>query len=284
MVKGVIMSRLTLALLLGIGALALVGLRPALAQDSPPSPAGPQSTIPAQRIPLNICANPEALPYTSDDATTPGFQLELYRAVVEALGRQNSVTWVYNRIAARYANCGGWMSRIVTTNMHATRGQQLTAPYMGTGLVIVRKAGASSHFENLPALLAEPEFRKGARVGIPVGAWIGSIVERNGVETAGYRGQLDIIEAVLSGEIAAGIVRREDVGWYQREHPGSLAVIEMYKYDPDFRWNIAMGLRKSTPELLAQINGVLEQLRSDGKLREITQKYGFAYIPPYPGN
>ena len=269
-----------LPLLFAIGALALTGLSPALGQESLPPPIRQDDALAADTA-LNICANAAALPYTSEESATPGFQLELHHAIAVALDRRESVTWVHNRRAANRLQCGGWMSRIVAPNMLPTEGQYLTEPYMGTGFVIVRKAGASTRFESLTALLAEPEFRTGGRVGIFLGAWIGGVVERNGVKTAGYIEQQDIIESVLRGEIAAGIVRREDAGWYLRQHPGSLAVIGMYKLDPDFRWDVAMGLRKSNPALLAQINGVLERFRADGTLQAITEKYGFPYLPPY---
>jgi len=280
MTRLVKMFRWALPLIFGIGALAFAGLQPALGQESLPPPAGPQGALAADNT-LNICANAAALPYTSEESATPGFQLELHHAIAVALDRRESVTWVHNRRAANRLQCGGWMSRIVAPNMLRTEGQHLTEPYMGTGFVIVRKAGASTRFESLAALLAEPEFRAGGRVGIFLGAWIGGVVERNGVKTAGYIEQQDIIESVLRGEIAAGIVRREDAGWYLRQHPGSLAVIDMYKLDPDFRWDVAMGLRKSNPALLAQINGVLERFRADGTLQAITEKYGFPYLPPY---
>jgi ABC-type amino acid transport substrate-binding protein len=268
------MRQKALILLITLCAFALTGPIAAPVRDGASSAAN--ST-------MNICANPEALPYTAEESTVPGFQIELHRAIAAALGRNPSVTWVYNRIAGKRLNCGGWMSRIVTTNMRATPGQQLTEPYMGTGLVIVRKPGASTQFESLPALLAEPEFRSGAHMGIALGAWIGSVVEGNGVKTIGYVEQRDIIDGVLRGEVAAGIVRREDVAWYLRQSPGSLAVIDMYKLDPNFRWDVAIGLRQSTPELLAQINGVLARFRTDGTLQAMTEKYGIPYLPPFMG-
>ena len=233
---------------------------------------------------FNICANPEALPYTSEEAQQPGFQLELHDAIAKALGWRQSVTWAYNRPAGGRQDCGGWMSMIVAPDMLRPRGYLGTEPYMGSGLVIVAPPGANTHADSLAAFLDEPAFRNGGAVGIALGAWIGGLIEGHGVKTIGFVEQTDIIEGVRTGHVSAGVVKREDAEWYLARQPGAYSVFEIYKLDPRFRWNIAIGLRKSDQALVERVNGVLERMRADGTVQAIVEKYGIQYLPPFPIN
>ena len=43
--------------------------------------------------PLRLCADPTNLPYSSDDASKPGFYLEVGQAIGKALGRPVAYNW-----------------------------------------------------------------------------------------------------------------------------------------------------------------------------------------------
>ena len=42
---------------------------------------------------IGLCADPSNLPFSSQNAQEPGFEVELARAIAEALGAEMSVHW-----------------------------------------------------------------------------------------------------------------------------------------------------------------------------------------------
>ena len=229
---------------------------------------------------FNICANPEALPYSSE-TQSPGFQLEMHKEISRRLGWNPTVSWVYNRIAARRVDCGGSMGRMLYTKQEVSPIIRNTIAYMGSGSVIVLPPGSQTDFDSLASILRGPAFSTGGKMGIYLGAWVGGLIEKQGVLTTGFPDAALIIEAVLTGAVSGGVVPREDAAWQLKLHPGSLAVFEIFKFDPDFRWNLGMGMRKSDQNLIDKLNTTLAQMQADGTLISILDKYGIAYQPPF---
>jgi ABC-type amino acid transport substrate-binding protein len=239
-------------------------------------------TIQATRV-FNICANPEALPYTSDLADTQGFQLELHREIAALMGWQPTVTWVYNRLAAARLDCGGFMGRTLVSNSIPVRGSLPTRPYMGSGFVFVLPPGSPTAFASLQEFLSQEPFRAEKRIGIFLGAWIGGVIEKEGVKTTPYPDNTQIIEAVIAGEIAAGIVTIENAAWYLHRNAGAFSTFEIFKVDRNFRWNIGMGMRKSDAALIEVLDQSLTRLTADCSLERILTRYGLIFLPPFPG-
>jgi ABC-type amino acid transport substrate-binding protein len=230
---------------------------------------------------FNICANPEALPYSSETGL-PGFQLEVHKEISKRLGWNPTVSWVYNRIAARRVDCGGSMGRMLYTNQEVSRIIRGTKAYMGSGSVIVLPPRAQTDFDSLASILKGPAFSGGGKMGIYLGAWTGGLIEKQGVLTTGFPDAGQIIEAVLAGAVSGGVVPREDAAWQLKQHPGSISIIEIFKFDPEFRWNLGMGMRKSDQNLIDKLNETLAQMQRDGTFMSILDKYGISYQPPFP--
>ena len=54
---------------------------------------------------ISLCANPDALPYASEKADPPGFQIELGRALAAGLGVSLEMQWILPRRRASLVNC-----------------------------------------------------------------------------------------------------------------------------------------------------------------------------------
>src|SRR4051812_13626019 len=54
---------------------------------------------------ITMCANRDALPYASNKTETPGFQIEIGRAIAEGLGVPLSIEWILPRRRANVVNC-----------------------------------------------------------------------------------------------------------------------------------------------------------------------------------
>ena len=77
-----------------VSALALAGscasLPPTLAQDTPSAPGA-----------LRLCADPDNLPFSSNDPANPGIYLEIGEAIGKALGRPVTHVWYRTYFGAR---------------------------------------------------------------------------------------------------------------------------------------------------------------------------------------
>jgi polar amino acid transport system substrate-binding protein len=54
---------------------------------------------------ISMCANPDALPHASQNPELPGFQIEIGRAVAQALGVSLTPEWIVPRYRALLVNC-----------------------------------------------------------------------------------------------------------------------------------------------------------------------------------
>src|SRR5215510_3573782 len=62
---------------------------------------------------LHVCAHPDALPFSSQDPSSPGLQLEIGGAVARALGVRMQVDWIVFTRHARRVECDALMGSIV---------------------------------------------------------------------------------------------------------------------------------------------------------------------------
>ena len=60
-----------------------------------------------------MCANRDALPYASNKPETPGFQIEIGRAIAEGLGVPLNIEWIVPRRRANVVNCDMLLDTIV---------------------------------------------------------------------------------------------------------------------------------------------------------------------------
>src|SRR5258706_13240387 len=81
---------------------------------------------------ISMCANKDALPYASNKPETPGFQIEIGRAIAEGLGVPLTIEWILPRRRANVANCD---LRLDTINdPEATQGRIIfSRPYAKSG-------------------------------------------------------------------------------------------------------------------------------------------------------
>ena len=56
--------------------------------------------------------------------------------------------------------------------------------------------------------------------------------------------------------------------------------MDIDKLEPDFGWNVSVGMSKPDDKLRAAINSALDQLTADGTIKRIYAKYGIDLRPP----
>lgn len=225
---------------------------------------------------LEACAHPDALPYSKQNASPQGFQLDIGQQIAADLGVRLHVDWIVFTRHARVMNCDVLLGAIISDEGKGPRGATLTAPYVSSGwtLVLPRSASPATRFEDAAG-------DKG--IGVQHASWVHYILDSRKLRTRQYANDLEIMEAVSRGDIAAGAVVDTYAGWYLHLHPGAnVRLLQGYTPEPDLRWNVAVGLRGADQALLDAVNGILGRRIADGTIAAIFARYGIAYSPPLP--
>jgi polar amino acid transport system substrate-binding protein len=239
---------------------------------SAPADAASLATV-QERGTFGICAHPDALPYSSQDRTLPGFQLEIAEAIAAQLGVRLRVEWIVFTRHARRTDCDATIGSIVKSDDGGAprRGPRLTKPYVESGYVLVLPSGSPS-IERL-------EDVKG-KIAVEHTSWPHYVLDSRKVPLSSYGSAVDILDAVAKGEAAAGLVSDAYAGWYLKRHPGALKISDTYVPDREFRWNVAVGLRNADPPLVEAINRALDALIADQTIPKIFARYGISYRAP----
>jgi polar amino acid transport system substrate-binding protein len=229
-----------------------------------------------ERGTLHVCAHPEALPFSSQDPSQPGLQLELAGALARELGVRLAVDWIVFTRHARRVECDALMGWIVPNGAEGTkgspRGLRLTRPYAGGGYLLAVPAATAG---------AQGPADLGGKVGVEHTSWPHYLLSTRGVPTASFVSQTDILDALVTGEIAGGMVTMPYFGWYLKQHPGArLKLAEGYAPEADLRWSVAVGLRQPDEALLQAVDAALGRFVADGTIPAIFARYGITYTPP----
>jgi polar amino acid transport system substrate-binding protein len=227
---------------------------------------------------LRVCAHPDALPFSSQDRSQPGFQLEIAEAIAKILGVRVIPEWIVYTRHARRAECDALIGAVVPlTDAKAPPGRSIiiSKAYAGSGYVLlVPQADTVVH---------RVEDVKAGKIGVEYTSWPHYLLQTRGIGISAYRSQTEIIEAVVKGEIAAGMVTDPYLGWFLKEHPGStVKVADGYVREPDLQWNVAVRLVNADPPLGDAVNQALDRLLADRTIQNILAKYGLTYVPPFP--
>jgi polar amino acid transport system substrate-binding protein len=229
---------------------------------------------------LEICAAPDALPYSSRDSGPPGLQLELGERIARELGLGFRVTWIKSKEYAGRTHCDAFMSaatlpedaeeRREAETAPATRRFQrlLTRPYMPVRFVLVATA-ARAGATDLDG------FRSG-HVAVPSGSWAHYVLNSRGIPVwVRFTTDAEILAAVEAGEADAGVVSQPGFGWYRRNSPASkVEIVEAVTIDPSLNYETAIALRRSDIATVKALDAVLDRLTADGTLAGILDKYG----------
>jgi len=224
-----------------------------------------------------MCASPDALPYASDKPETPGFQIEIGRAIAKGLGVPLNIEWIVARRRRNLVNCDMMFDSINDPEVNAGQAR-LSRPYQksGVALGLRRDADAISDFRQL---------KKGQKIGVMINSFASMVLGKAGKDTSPYAFQSDMVEDLQRGELYGAAVSAATMSYYIFQHPDSgLRLAYVFQGEPELTWEVAVGLRKSDAALVDAVNEILEKLIADGTLARIYAKYGVEHrLPTYPG-
>jgi polar amino acid transport system substrate-binding protein len=240
-----------------------------LANAAPPDAARarPLESIRSRGI-LMICANPNALPFSSKTGDRRGFELELGEALANQLGVKLEVGWVVFPFQLGRVDCDIVLDAIVDQASAQERHVRLSKPYQVSGVAIALRPGFSG-------VTDFADLKKGQRVGAMVGSLASVTLGQKGLPTIPFTFEDEMIEAVGKGELDAALATPASIGYYNLLHRDApVTLVRAYENRPEFRWEIAVGMRKSDDALVAAINEAIDRLLADGTVNRIYASYG----------
>jgi len=217
---------------------------------------------------LLICANPNALPFSSKTGDRRGVELELGEALAGQIGVKLEVGWVVFPNQLGRVDCDIVLDAIVDQATAQERHLRLSRPYLASGVAIALRPGVSG--------IAEfSDLKKGQRVGAMVGSLVSVTLGQKGLPTIPFTFEDDMIEAVGKGELDAALATPASIGYYNLLHKDApVTLVRAYENAPEFRWEIAVGMRKSDDALVTAINEAVDRLLADGTVGRIYASYG----------
>jgi polar amino acid transport system substrate-binding protein len=222
---------------------------------------------------ISMCANPDALPHSSNRPDAPGFQIEIGRALANALGFPLQVEWIIPRIRAGLVDCDLLLDTIASDDVQRSP-LRLSHPYQKSGVALAFRSGvaAARGFQDLAP---------GLRVGVLVNSVASKLLGQRGLRTVPYAFESDMVDDLAKGELDAAAVSPASIAYYIYLHPDAgLRYVHAYDAEPELRWNLAIGLRRSDEALLDAVNAALDKLIDDGTLARVYAKYGVEYRRP----
>jgi polar amino acid transport system substrate-binding protein len=222
---------------------------------------------------ISMCANKDALPYASNKPETPGFQIEIGRAIAEGLGVPLTIEWILPRRRANVANCDMLLDNINDPEVNEGR-MRLSRPYQKSGVAL----GLRKDAEDISDF---SELKKGQKIGVMINSYVAMVLGKAGKSFSPYAFQSDMVEDLQKGELYGAAVSASTMSYYILQHPDSgLRLVNAFNNVPQLTWEVAVGLRKSDAAMVDAVNEILEKLIADGTLTRIYAKYGIEHRIP----
>ena len=222
---------------------------------------------------ISLCANPDALPYASNQPDKPGFQIEIAGALAGALGVKLQLDWIVPRKRAGLVDCDMLLDTFVDPEF--SRGPvKVSHAYQrsGVALALPRSSDGIQRFTDIAP---------GKRVGVMVNSVASKLLNQRGIYTVPYAFESDMIEDLAKGSLDACAVSPASIAYYIYAHPSSgLRYAHAYDAEPELAWKVAVGLRRSDDALVDAVNDALDRLIRDGTLARVYANYGVDYRTP----
>ncbi len=231
----------------------------------------------AQGEPFRVCADPDNLPFTSENPSEKGLYLELAELLAARMGTM--VEPVFFRMdAGRRAlrptmlagRCDAHFGMPYTTDRSAGKSIRLTRPFLDVGYVLV--AQKTFVFRRLADL-------DGKTVGVQYASTPQTVLSvRDLVRLATFRTAEEAVDAVGRREIDAAFVWGPTAG-YRAARQGLLETFRIISVTGlGLRWRAAIGVRASDQALQERLDREISGL--EPSILKLAEKYNVPLDPP----
>ena len=223
---------------------------------------------------VSLCANPDALPFSSDKADPPGFQIEIARAIAAGLGVKLEVQWIAPRTRANLVNCDILLDSIDDRAVYEGK-LLLSRPYQRTGVALGVGPKATTTISGFG------DVSKGQKVGVMVNSVAQVVLGKKGLSQSPYAFEQEMLDDLATGELYGAAASPATIAYYIRQHPqAGMRLIHAYDGEPELAWKVSVSMRKADQALVDAINQVLDRMLADGTITAIYGHYGVEHRVP----
>jgi ABC-type amino acid transport substrate-binding protein/mono/diheme cytochrome c family protein len=248
-----------------------IGFLPALALAAAVLP-----TQAAEPTTLRICADPDNLPFSSNQQGQPkGMYVELAEAVAKKLEMQPEFVWWYTtnqrralRNTIQKNECDVTFALPADSDWRA-RGVQKSAPFLDVGYAAVAAPGTA--ITSLASL-------RDKRIAVQFSTTPHILFSQvDGFKTTTYKTADEVFDALAKGDADVGLLWGPVAGWDNKgKHQGRWQITPLAGTpvkDITLGGQVVVGVRAGAEGLKARIDGALGELAP--QIRTLAQKYGF---------
>ena len=237
------------------------------------APALPASV--EEVTPLRLCADPTNLPFSSDDASKPGFYLEVGRALGQALGRPVAYDWYKSyfgkrtvRVTLLGKQCDA-MIGLPKSDDFMGPAVIFSKPFITEGYVLV--SAKSNKFESIDDL-------KGKRVAVQYESTPQNLLAMHDeIDKVTVLSPEEGMKVLDEGRADVAFIWGPVAGWLNKTEYRDRYAIQSTE-GPGLSWNSAVGFAKSSKELRDQVDAALPGL--EATIVSLAAKYGFPSDKP----
>jgi ABC-type amino acid transport substrate-binding protein/mono/diheme cytochrome c family protein len=230
----------------------------------------------AEPTTLRICADPDNLPFSSNQQGQPkGMYVELAEAVAKKLEMQPEFVWWYTtnqrralRNTIQKNECDVTFALPADSDWRA-RGVQKSAPFLDVGYAAVAAPGTA--ITSLASL-------RDKRIAVQFSTTPHILFSQvDGFKTATYKTADEVFDALAKGDADVGLLWGPVAGWDNKgKHQGRWQITPLAGTpvkDITLGGQVVVGVRAGAEGLKARIDGALGELAP--QIRTLAQKYGF---------
>ena len=205
--------------------------------------------------------------YHDDNGELTGLDIELGKALADKLGVEvefQEAAWDSLLIGIDTERFDTVINSVSITDERAEKYDFSDPYYYEARRVVVRADDDSIH---------GPEDLNGKKIATNTTNAFIPWYEEQGVEVVGVDTSGEAIDLLLSGRVDFVGTNVPVLNAYLQEHPDAADKVKEAFVIPNSEDVIAIPVRKGEPEFLDAINAALAQLREEGTLKEISEKY-----------
>ena len=205
--------------------------------------------------------------YHDDNGELTGLDIELGKALADKLGVEvefQEAAWDSLLIGIDTERFDTVINSVSITDERAEKYDFSDPYYYEARRVVVRADDDSIH---------GPEDLNGKKIATNTTNAFIPWYEEQGVEVVGIDTSGEAIDLLLSGRVDFVGINVPVLNAYLQEHPDSAGKVKEAFVIPNSEDVIAIPVRKGEPEFLDAINAALAELREEGTLKEISEKY-----------
>lgn len=223
--------------------------------------------------------------HTAPKAEKPGIDIDLLRIIAKRHNWRVDIVWADTKINLDVAfratidkrYCDLFTGLAISGEDDALDRHDLvfTRPYVGLGFVLAVQ-GKAAHMKSMDELK-----QAGIKVGVPMLTPADEYVKKEGIPHESYYQNVRVVEAMVKGEIDAGILWTGALGAARKRFNVELTPVPGYVPPPGHRWNGAWAVNTREKEFREFIDQEFEEMLKNGEMRRIIESYNVPFFAPW---